>query len=70
MNVISSVFTLYCCLSGPEFPPFFPWSFIAMCCDFIMYILSLVRQREEEAERSDGSPKLAKEILTVPGKHS
>ncbi len=31
-----------------------------------MCILSPVRRREEEAEKSDDSPQLAEEILTVP----
>ncbi len=60
-------FTLYCCLSGPKFPPLFPWSSNAMCSNFIMYILSLVRQREEGAKKSDDSPILALRPLTIPG---
>ena len=54
--VISSVFTLYCCLSGPKFPPFFPWSSNTMCCNLIIYILSLVHQRRERAKKSNDSP--------------
>ncbi len=35
-------FTLYCCLSGPIFRPLFHWPLKAMCCDFNMFIFSLV----------------------------
>ncbi len=62
-------FTLYCCLSGPTFPPLFPWSSNAMCCNLIMYILSLVHQRERErgTKESDDSPTLVVRTLTVHG---
>ena len=66
-NVISSVFTLYCCPSGPKFLPLFPWSSKAMCCNFIMYILSLVHQRGERARKSDDSPIQVTITQTVPG---
>ncbi len=51
VSVISSVFTLYCCLLGPKFPPLFRWSFNAMCCDFIMYILAWYIREERERGR-------------------
>ncbi len=60
-------FTLYCCLTGPKFPPLCPWSSNAMCCTFTMFIFSLVHQREEGAKKSDDSPILAVETLSVLG---
>ncbi len=66
-SVISSVFTLYCCLSGPKFPPLFPWSSNIMCCNSIIYILSLVRQRRKRAKKSNDSPIQVTATPTVPG---
>ena len=60
-------FKLYCCLSGPKFPPLFPWSSNTMCCNFIIYILSLVRRRGREIKKRNDSPILAVETPTVPG---
>ncbi len=65
--VVSSVFTLYCCLSGPKFPPLFPWSSNTMCCNLIIYILSLVHQRGKRAKKSKDSPIQVAETPTVPG---
>ncbi len=48
-------FSLYCCLSGPKFPPLFSGSLSAMCCNFIMYIFFLVRLREKGAKKSESS---------------
>ncbi len=66
-DVISSVFTLYCCLSGPKFPPLFPWSSNTRCCKLIIYIRSLVHQRGKRAKKSKDSPSQVAGTPTVPG---
>ena len=63
-------FTLYCCLSGPTFSSLFPWSSNAMCCNSIMYTLSLEHQREGGMDESNGSLTLVVRTLTVPGNWS
>ena len=75
-NVISSVFTLYYCLSGPKFPPLFPWLSNTMCCNLIIYLLSLVHQRRERESKeeqrfthpSHGNPNCLWELQLERGK--
>ncbi len=59
--------TLSCCLSGPKFPPVFPWSLDAMGRNLIMYIFSLVLQREVEADKRDNSSIQTAKHLIIQG---
>ncbi len=67
-HTISSVSNFIGASQSPSFRHFPPGHSMLCGCISIMYVLSLVRWREEEPEETDDSPKVTEEILTVAGK--